>query len=416
MEIKRDIYLQKLINKESNDMVKVVTGMRRVGKSYLLFQLFYEYLRSKGIKDKHIIKIILDDINSGYLREKHALYDYIKSKIVDKDKKYYVLLDEIQFVEGFSEVLNSLLHIPNVDTYVTGSNSKFLSSDILTEFRGRGDEIRVHPLSFKEFVSGFDGSWDEALDEFFTYGSLPQILKIKDESEKKDYLSSLFEKVYLKDILDRHRVRNQEELDELLDIISSAIGSYTNPTKLMHTFKTVKNKDIRDTTLKKYIGYFEDSFLISKAKKYDLKRKRYINTLSKYYFEDIGLRNARLNFRQVEESHCMENIIYNELKIRGYSVDIGIVETFSKDSSGTSTRNNYEVDFVVNKGSQKIYIQSALMMPSLTKEQQELKSLRNISDSFKKLVVVRDNIKLRRNTEGIETIGLIKFLLEDEWE
>ena len=414
MEIKRDHYLEQLKNKEWNGMVKVVTGLRRSGKSYLLFNLFTDYLKAKGVEDKYIIKVVLDDLDNEHLREKHALYDYIKSQISD-EKQYYVLIDEIQLVDEFSDVLNSLLHRKNVDTYVTGSNSKFLSTDILTEFRGRGDEIRVYPLSFKEFMSVYDGDFDDAWDDYYKYGGLPHITELNTEKEKSDYLKNLFAKTYLTDILDRHRIRNKDEMDELLDILSSAVGSYTNPSKLSKTFKSVKNKSIKSSTLKNYIDYLKDAFLVSEAKRYNIKGKRYINSLAKFYFEDIGLRNARLNFRQTEENHIMENVIYNELRTRGFDVDVGVVEVFVKGETDKTERRTYEIDFVANKGNNKIYIQSAFKIPSSEKENQELKSLRNVSDSFRKIVVVEDKIKPRRYEDGVELMGLKYFLLND-WE
>ena len=414
MEIKRDHYLEQLKNKEWNGMVKVVTGLRRSGKSYLLFNLFTDYLKAKGVEDKYIIKVVLDDLDNEHLREKHALYDYIKSQISD-EKQYYVLIDEIQLVDEFSDVLNSLLHRKNVDTYVTGSNSKFLSTDILTEFRGRGDEIRVYPLSFKEFMSVYDGDFDDAWDDYYKYGGLPHITELNTEKEKSDYLKNLFAKTYLTDILDRHRIRNKDEMDELLDILSSAVGSYTNPSKLSKTFKSVKNKSIKSSTLKNYIDYLKDAFLVSEAKRYNIKGKRYINSLAKFYFEDIGLRNARLNFRQTEENHIMENVIYNELRTRGFDVDVGVVEVFVKGETDKTERRTYEIDFVANKGNNKIYIQSAFKIPSSEKEDQELKSLRNVSDSFRKIVVVEDKIKPRRYEDGVELMGLKYFLLND-WE
>ena len=414
MEIKRDHYLEQLKSKEWNGMIKIITGLRRSGKSYLLFKLFRDYLNANGVEDKNIIKVVLDDLEHEYLREKHALYDHIKSQISDDDK-YYVLIDEIQYVDGFSDVLNSLSHKKNVDTYVTGSNSKFLSSDILTAFRGRGDEIRVYPLSFREFMSVHDGDFDDAWDDYYKYGGLPHITRLNSEKEKSDYLKTLFAKTYLTDILDRHRIKNKEEMDELLDVLSSAVGSYTNPNKLSRSFKSVKNKSIKSSTLKNYIDYLKDAFLISEAKRYNVKGKRYINSPSKYYYEDIGLRNARLNFRQTEEKHIMENIIYNELRIRGFDVDVGVVEVFVKGKEDKTERRTYEIDFVANKGSNRIYIQSAFRIPSSEKENQELKSLRNVSDSFRKIIVVEDRIKPRRYEDGVELMGLKYFLLND-WE
>lgn len=413
MEIKRDIYLEQLKSKAWNQMIKVITGLRRSGKSYLLFHIFCDYLHSQGVDEQHIIKVILDDLENEHLREKHALYNYIKARITGEGQ-YYVLIDEIQFVDGFSDVLNSLLLRSNADVYVTGSNSKFLSSDILTEFRGRGDEIRVFPLSFQEFMSVYDGDFADAWDDYCQYGGLPYVAGLTSAKAKGDYLKSLFEKTYLTDILDRHKIRNKDEMDELLDILSSAVGSYTNPTKLSRTFKSAKNKSVKSATLKNYIDYLQDAFLISQAKRYNVKGKRYVNSPMKYYFEDIGLRNARLNFRQVEENHIMENIIYNELRIRGFNVDVGIVESFVKIND-KSERRTYEVDFVANRGSDRIYLQSALSITAAEKEAQELRSLRKIPDSFRKIIVVGDRAKLRKYDDGIEIMGLKYFLLED-WE
>lgn len=411
MEIKRDKYLNMLISKENNGLIKVVTGLRRSGKSYLLFKIFYNYLINKGINKSHIISIQLDDLENEKLRDPYNMLEYVKSKIKD-ETIYYVILDEVQYLNRFEEVLNSLMHISNVDIYVTGSNSKFLSSDVITEFRGRGDEIHVYPLSFSEYVSAFDGSLDEAWDDYFNYGGMPLILSYKTPSEKANYLTLLFDKVYLSDILERHNIRNKIELDELLDILSSSIGSYTNPLKLSNTFKSEKNKIISDKTINNYISYFEDSFLISKAKRYDIKGKKYINSPFKYYFEDIGLRNARLGFRQTEENHIMENIIYNELKYRGYNVDVGIVNVYGENNLGQKILKNYEVDFIATKGNNKYYIQSALSIENEDKMRQESNSLNNIHDSFKKIIIVRNNIKPRRDDDGIMTIGIYNFLLD----
>ena len=410
--IKRDKYLNQLINKENNGLIKIVTGLRRSGKSYLLFEIFYNYLLEKGIDKSHIISIQLDDLENENLRDPYNMLNYIKSKIIDNDK-YYIILDEVQYLNRFEEVLNSLMHIKNTDIYVTGSNSKFLSSDVITEFRGRGDEIHIYPLSFSEFISTYEGNIDEAWDDYFNYGGMPLILSFKTPEEKAKYLTSLFDKVYLSDILERNNVRNKIELDELLDILSSSIGSYTNPLKLSNTFKSEKNKIISDKTINNYINYFEDSFLISKAKRYDIKGKKYINSPYKYYFEDIGLRNARLGFRQTEENHIMENIIYNELKYRGYNVDIGIVNLYGENNLKQKVLKNYEVDFIATKGNNKYYIQSALSLDNVDKLKQETNSLNNIHDSFKKIIVVKDNIKPRRNEEGIMTIGIYNFLLDE---
>lgn len=412
MEIKRSIYLDRLIRREKNGLIKVVTGVRRCGKSYLLFNLFHSYLLDKGVQENHIIEIALDDRSNKELRDPDNMLRYVKERIVDRDT-YYIILDEVQFLAEFEDVLNSLMHIRNADIYVTGSNSKFLSSDLVTEFRGRGDEIRIYPLSFREYCSVYEGSADEAWDDYFTYGGLPLILSRETPEEKAEYLMSLFQKVYISDIVDRHKVRNHEELDELVDILASAVGSLTNPLKLANTFKTIKKKAISDKTLKKYMDYLMDAFLVSRAVRYDIKGRKYIGSPAKFYFEDVGLRNARLNFRQMEENHIMENIIYNELRIRGYHVDVGIVEQFGKNSENKTMKKQLEVDFVVTRGSEKYYIQSAFAMTTPEKQMQEERPLNAIGDSFKKIIVVRDNIKIRRNDMGIVTIGIRNFLLDE---
>lgn len=411
MEIKRDHYLNKLIRKEKNGLIKVVTGIRRCGKSYLLFQLFHDHLLEKGVKEDHIIEVALDDRSNKELRDPDHMLAYVKGRIQDKDT-YYIILDEVQYLDEFEDVLNSFLHIRNADVYVTGSNSKFLSSDVITQFRGRGDEVHVYPLSFREYCSAYEGTSDEAWDDYYNYGGLPLILSMETEEDKAEYLSSLFQKVYLSDIVERHKVRNKEELDELVDILASAIGSLTNPQKLARTFQTVKNRSISDKTIKTYIDYLIDSFLVSKAARFDVKGRKYIGSLAKYYFEDVGLRNARLNFRQTEENHIMENIIYNELRIRGYKVDVGIVEHF-ETVDGKRARKQLEVDFVATRGSEKFYLQSAFSMPNQEKRDQEQRSLLSIPDSFKKMIVVVDNIKVRRDENGIVTIGLRNFLLDE---
>lgn len=412
MEIKRDYYLEQLKVRENNGLIKVITGLRRTGKSYLLFNLFYNYLIAKGVNKSHIIAIALDDLNNERLRDPYILLDYIKSCLKD-NQLYYIFLDEIQYLKRFEEVLNSLLHIKNVDVYVTGSNSKLLSKDVITEFRGRGDEIRVYPLSFKEFYSVYEGTVDEAWDDYFNYGGMPLILSYKNTSDKIAYLKGLFDKVYMSDILERHHIKNKAELSELLDILSSDIGSLTNPLKLSKIFSSTKNSNISDKTINRYIEYLEDSFLLSKVQRYDIKGKKYINSPYKYYFEDIGLRNARLNFRQVEENHIMENIIYNELKVRGYTVDIGIANAYDYNKKGKRVLKNYEVDFIASKGNNKYYIQSAYSIENIDKLKQETNSLNNIKDSFKKIIIVKDNIKPRKDDHGITVIGIYNFLLED---
>ena len=412
MKIQRQNYLNRLINKKGNGLIKVVTGVRRCGKSYLLFILFHEHLLNEGVDESHIIEIALDDRRNIELRNPDNMLKYVDSRIVDREM-YYIILDEVQLLSEFEDVLNSFLHIRNADVYVTGSNSKFLSSDVITEFRGRGDEIRIYPLSFSEFMSVYDGTVDEGWDDYLNYGGLPLVLSCPTPEEKSEYLISQFKKVYISDLIDRHTIRNEEEFDELLDILASAIGSLTNPLKLAKTFKSVKGKTISDKTLKKYLDYLIDAFLVSKAKRYDIKGKKYINSPAKYYFEDIGLRNARLEFRQTEENHIMENIIYNELRIRGFRVDVGLVEHYSKDENKKSVKKQLEVDFVATKGSRKYYIQSAFAMSNPEKIAQEQRSLLSIPDSFKKIIVVRDNIKVRRNEQGIVTIGICNFLLDE---
>lgn len=411
MNIKRQQYLDQLIASQRNGLVKIITGIRRCGKSYLLFKLFHDYLNSQGIADDHIIQIALDDRTNKELRDPDNLLKYIKEQITDKDL-YYIILDEIQMVDEFTDVLNSLLHISNADVYVTGSNSHFLSTDIVTEFRGRGDEIHLFPLSFSEYCEGYNGSTDQAWKDYYTYGGLPLILTLDTDKKKEDYLSNLYKSVYLVDVLERHKIKNIGEFDELVKTISSSIGSSCNPTKLANTFKSVKNVTIHHQTINKYLGFLEDAFLIEKSIRYNIKGKKYINTLAKYYFSDLGIRNALLGFRQQEETHIMENIIYNELRTRGLRVDVGMVETREPDKNGRLIRKQLEVDFVVNQGSQRYYIQSAFAMPTLEKEAQESASLLLINDSFKKIIIVKDDIKPKRNEEGILTIGLKDFLLD----
>lgn len=412
MEIKRNLYLEQLIRKQHNGLIKVITGIRRCGKSYLLFNIFHTYLIEQGIRKDHIIEIALDDRRNRSLRDPDEILRYIDANISDNDF-YYIIIDEIQLLPEFEDVLNSLLHIRNADIYVTGSNSRFLSTDVITEFRGRGDEIRIYPLVFREFVSVYDGTEDEAWDDYFVYGGLPLVLSMKTTADKASYLSSLFQKVYISDIVERNRIKNIEEMDELVDILASAIGSLTNHSKLAKTMKSVKNKSITDKTLKKYIDYLTDAFLVSKAKRFDIKGKKYIGAPAKYYFEDIGLRNARLGFRQLEETHLMENIIYNELRVRGYLVDVGVVDLVETDKEGKRKRKQVEVDFIATRGSEKYYIQSAFALGSTEKVEQEQRSLLHISDSFKKIIIVADNIKVRRNEKGIMTMGLRTFLLNE---
>ena len=392
-------------------MIKVITGIRRCGKTYLLFELFYNYLRESGVDDGHIIKLALEDrINKKY-RDPDVLCEYVHEKVKD-EQMYYVLLDEVQMVSEFEDVLNSFLHIRNVDTYVTGSNAKCLSKDIITEFRGRGDQIHLYPLSFAEFMQGRKTDRYQAWYEYTMYGGLPKILEMKDEEDKVNYLRDIFKETYIKDILERNDVRNPVELEELLDYLSSAIGGLTNPKKLSDTFKTVKNTSVHPDTIKTYLDYFEDSFLISRAKRYDVKGKKYISTPMKFYFTDCGLRNVRINFRQYEETHIMENIIYNELLIRGYNVDVGMVEYNYYTEDSRKVQKQLEVDFVCNMGSKRIYIQSALALPTLEKEQQEELSLRSVNDSFRKVIIVKDG-PTHYNENGILILNLFDFLLEE---
>ncbi len=411
MEIRRDFYLEQIYLRENNGFIKVITGVRRCGKSYLLFKLFKNELLHRGIAKDHIISIALDNIENRALREPVALYQYVKGQLRD-DACYYILLDEIQFVPDFAEVLNSLLQLENTDVYVTGSNSRFLSSDILTEFRGRGDEIRVYPLSFAEYTSAYSGTDEDAFNEYMTFGGLPKILSFKTDAQKVKYLTDLFNETYLKDIMEHNKISNTNELEGLVNILASAIGSLTNPAKLEHTFRTVLHSSITDKTIKKYIDYLKDAFLIDIAARYDIKGKKYINSPMKIYFIDPGLRNARLGFRQIEETHLMENMIYTELKRRGYSVDVGLVEVRESDSSGKRVRRQLEVDFIAYQGNNKYYIQSAFLIPDEAKRAQEERPLLNIGDSFKKLIVVGNHIKLKRDDMGITTLGIRQFLLD----
>ncbi len=410
MKIQRDYYLNQLIAGQGNGLIKIVTGIRRCGKSYLLFTLFHEYLTSKGVDEKHIIEVNLDDRDNLELRDPDALLRYIKRKITDKET-YYIIIDEIQIVPEFTDVLNSLLHIRNADVYVTGSNSHFLSKDVVTEFRGRGDEISLYPLTFREYCQVYKGDVRDAWQDYYTYGGLPQILTIDTEKKKEDYLDHVFNSIYLVDLLERHNVKNPAEFKELIRIMASSIGSPCNPTKLSNTFKSVKNVGIHHSTINRYLSYFEDAFIIEHSTRYNIKGKRYINSLMKYYFTDLGIRNSILGFRQQEETHIMENIVYNELRARGYKVDVGIVEDRPTTSNGDRTRRQLEVDFVVNQGSRRYYIQSAFSIPSAEKERQETASLTKIGDSFKKIIVTGNDIKMKRDENGIVTIGIYDLLL-----
>ncbi|MBP9994410.1 MAG: ATP-binding protein [bacterium] len=411
-EIKRDIYLNQLIEKQWNGQVKIITGLRRAGKSYLLFTLFVRYLVEHDVSQDHIITLALDDFKNRQYRQAEALYDYVTKRIVDSER-YYVLLDEIQKAEDFVDVLNGFLHIPNIDVYVTGSNSKFLSSDIATEFGDRGDEINVHPLSFSEFYSVYDGDKHSAWDEYCRYGGMPLVLQRTTDAAKQQYLKDLFRKVYLKDIVARYGLRADNELANVTDIVASDIGSLLNPLRIANTMKTIKNKSVSQNTIEKYLDYLQDSFLIDQAVRYDIKGRRYISTPQKYYFTDIGLRNARINFRQQEENHIMENIIYNELLIRGFAVDVGVVEV-NVSENGKPTRKQLEVDFVANKGSLRYYIQSAWDLPNREKIEQEQQSFMAIGDSFKKILIQKNDVLPWHNEQGVLVIGLLDFLLHPE--
>lgn len=410
MQIQRDIYLDKVIESRHNGMIKIITGVRRSGKSYLLFNLFADWLRNNGVSESHIIKIDLEDRRNRALRDPDNLLEYIDSRMQDADM-YYILIDEIQLADEFEDVLNSYLKIDNADVFVTGSNAKFLSKDVITTFRGRGEEIKVFPLSFSEYMSVCGKSVELGFEEYMTYGGLPQIVEYDSAERKVNYLKSLFTETYLTDIKERYQVKNDEELEILLYIISSNIGGLTNPTKLANTFLSEKKVTLSDKTIKAYLDYICDSFLVEKAQRYDVKGKKYISTPYKYYFIDLGLRNARLNFRQLEKTHMMENVIYNELRIRGFNVDVGIVPVTVRDADGRQRRDSYEIDFVCNKGNQRYYIQAAYRMESEEKIMQEQNSLRNVNDSFKKIIIVGNPILVERDNSGITTISIYDFLL-----
>lgn len=413
MEIKRDYYLDKLIKKENNQLIKIITGIRRCGKSYLLFNLFYNYLINKGIEEEHIIRIALDDRMNKELRNPDNMLQYVNEKITDTDL-YYILIDEVQLMDEFEDVLNSFLHIENVDVYVTGSNSKFLSSDIITEFRGRGDEIRVYPLSFSEFMSVYDGDEIKGLDEYINYGGLPLLMSLKTKEEKIEYLNFQKDNVYINDVIERNSIKNDEELKTLIEIISSSIGSLTNPSKLYRTFVSKGNKTISDKTISSYLKYLEEAFLIEKSKRYDVKGKKYIDTPSKYYFVDIGIRNSLINFRQLEKTHIMENIIYTELRKRSYNVDVGVIEKREVIENRKRSYKQLEIDFIANKGSDKYYIQSAYNIDDKDKKKQEIQSLLNIRDSFKKFVIVYDHFLKWQDDNGIIYMSIYDFLLDED--
>ena len=412
MEIKRDRYLKLLISKKHNGLIKVITGMRRCGKAYLLFNLFKDYLLSEGVEKSRIVEIAFDAYENKRFRDPDVFYPYLKEQIKD-DGMYYVLLDEVQLLGEFEAILNSLTRMKNVDVYVTGSNARFLSKDVITEFRGRGDEVHMYPLSFAEFMSVYSGTKQDGWSEYMLYGGLPLVLSFTTPDQKIAFLKSLFEETYISDIVGRHNIRNKAELEELLNILSSAIGSLTNPEKLAATFRSVKNKKISSSTIKKYIHYLCDSFLIDSAVRYDVKGKKYIDTPVKYYFTDMGLRNARLNFRQLEETHSMENIIFNELKIRGFNVDVGVIMQYDTNEKGNSIRKQLEIDFVCNKGSKRYYIQSAYAIPDQAKMEQEQRSLMLTGDFFKRIIITKDTPAPHYNEKGVLIMSVYDFLLDE---
>lgn len=413
MEIRRDRYLERLIAHKGNGRVKIVTGIRRCGKSYLLFQLFKRHLIETGVKPNHIIEIQLEDRSNKELRNPDACLAFIKKQIKDQ-KPYYLLIDEVQLMDEFEDVLNSCLHIENLDTYVTGSNSKFLSKDIITEFRGRGDEMYLRPLSFKEYRTiQPDKPFDDVWTEYMTFGGLPYCALLPSREEKADYLKRLFDEVFLRDIIERNRVQNDAQLESLLNVISSAVGSLTNPKKLEDTFTSSGTGKLSAVTIKQYLDYLCDAFMIEQAERYDIKGKRYISTPYKYYFIDTGLRNARLNFRQLEETHLMENVMYNELCLRGYSVDVGVVEINERQEDGKYVRKQIEVDFVCNKADERVYVQSAFSIPTTEKRQQEERPLVNVGDGFRKVVVTKDNVIRHNDENGILIMSLQEFLMDE---
>lgn len=413
MEIKRNIHLNRIIARKGNGMIKVITGMRRCGKSYLLFTLFHNYLLEQGVDEQHIIKVDMEDRRNAALRNPDALLNYIDSRMTDS-QQYYILLDEVQLVAEFEDVLNSYLKITNADVYVTGSNAKFLSKDVITEFRGRGDEIRITPLSFQEFMSAKEGNREDLLNEYLTYGGLPQVVTMDEIERKVEYLKNLFTHTYIRDIKERYEIKKDDDLEELINLVASNIGSLTNPTKLENCFKSVKQSCLSKDTIKNYIDLMQDAFIIEKSIRFDIKGKKYIDTPSKYYFTDLGLRNARLNFRQTEFTHLLENAIYNELRLRGYSVDVGQIPIFTIREDGKRQRSTLEVDFVCNLGYKRYYIQSAYALPTEDKMKQEFNSLLRIKDSFKKIVIVGTPTPTYQNEEGILTMNIYDFLMNPD--
>lgn len=414
MIITRQKYLDMLVAGQGNGLVKIVTGGRRCGKSFLLFQIFHQYLLQHGVDEGHLIEVSLDDRRNRKLCDPDALLDYLDSRIKSDGKTIFIFLDEIQLVDDFIGVLLSLMHTPNTEVYVSGSNSKFLSKDVVTEFRGRGQEIRIWPLSFSEYYGAVGGERSQAWKDYYTFGGLPQILSLGTERAKRSYLRDIYEVTYIKDIVERNKIKVPEGLRELVRILASGIGSSTNPTRICNTFQSVSQLQITDKTINEYISDIQDAFLIEEALRYDVKGRKYIGTETKYYFCDLGLRNIVLNLRQQEETHIMENVIYNELRMRGYLVDVGLVECWTTDENGKRKRSKLEVDFVVNNGPERVYIQSAFNMPTKDKEKQERRSLINIADNFRKVIVVKDDIKRKIDDDGVVTIGLFDFLLDEQ--
>lgn len=412
MKIKRPLYLQKLIDRRHNGMIKIITGMRRSGKSYLLLSLFVDYLKAEGVDEHHIVQVDLENFNNEPLREPLPLLQYVERNMADNGE-YYLLIDEIQLLNRFEEVLNTLLKRPNLDVYVTGSNARFLSKDVITTFRGRGDEVRVHPLSFSEYMSAQTDTafLERHLNDYMRLGGLPQTITMQNEQQKREYLQQLFANTYLLDIKERYHIQQDDDLEELVNVVASSIGSLTNPLKIANTFQTIKHSSISRDTVKNYLDYMQDAFLIERAIRYDIKGRKYIDTPAKYYFDDLGLRNARLNFRQTEPTHLMENLLYNELRLRGYSVDVGQVVQFAKNAAGKTERRQYEVDFVCNNGDERLYIQSAYALLTPEKQAQELYSLRNIGDNFRKILIVGGMQPTYQNTDGILLLNIYDFLL-----
>ena len=405
MIVRRDKYLDELIGWKHTDLIKIVTGIRRCGKSFLLFTLFHQHLLETGTDEDHIIEIALDDISNEELREPFKMLAHVKERVKDKGQ-YYLIIDEVQLLDRFVDVLNSFMHMSNVDVYVTGSNSRFLSKDVATEFRGRGMEIHIYPLSFAELYAAVGGDKNELWKRYYTYGGLPYLAVLNDNAQRSEYLMRLNQTLYLRDIIERNKIANEEAFTDLMNVMASGIGAPCNPNKLANTFKTVRKETLAPHTIANYLSYMEDAFIIEKSIRYDIKGRKYIGTLAKYYFQDVGLRNALLNFRQVEETHIMENIIYNELRSRGYSVDVGMIEART-----ATERRQLEVDFVANKGDKRYYIQSAFALPNEEKREQELASLKRINDSFKKVIIMRDDISPYHDENGVLIMGLMDFLL-----